>query len=163
MSKMWEDIKDFHKMFSLPQNELPSVLNKELYDFRYRFMYEELGEFEDAHDRGDVVKAFDALLDLVYVAMGTAYMMNVPWDEGWSHVQYANMTKKRAEKVGDSKRGSTFDVVKPEGWVAPDAMIEAEINIHENMLLLAKHERMIIILEKIMGPINECDNKDGDA
>jgi hypothetical protein len=39
-------------------------------------------------------------------------------------VQKANMAKVRVAKAEDSKRGSTFDVRKPEGWVGPEARLE---------------------------------------
>lgn len=142
MSKMWEDIEAFHQQFMLPQQEVPSLLPKELYEFRLKFMHEELKEFEDACYLKDTVKAFDALLDLVYVAMGTAYMMNMPWEEGWDHVQKANMAKRRAKKESESARGTTYDVVKPEGWVGPDKMLLAEIIMHEHQLLIQKRDRL---------------------
>lgn len=41
------------------------------------------------------------------------------WFELWNDVQRANMSKERAKKASDSKRGSTWDVVKPAGWVGP--------------------------------------------
>lgn len=69
----------------------------------------------------DHAQTFDALIDMVYVAFGTAHLFGYPWHEGWGLVQAANMTKVRAQSDGsDSKRGSSFDVVKPEGWRAPD-------------------------------------------
>jgi predicted HAD superfamily Cof-like phosphohydrolase len=127
-----------------PRTQLdPSIL-----PFRVKFMLEELDEFckatgvtfttagsggEDEVDLGlleinidssksiDHAEAFDALIDLVYVAMGTAHFMGYPWRLGWRLVQRANMSKVRAQKdASDSKRGSSFDVVKPPGWKAPD-------------------------------------------
>ena len=132
MSEMWDDIRSFHKKFKLPQCNVPSLLEKEMYEFRLRFMQEELEEFGEAVKNNDRMKAFDALLDLVYVAMGTAYMMNMPWDDGWRHVQNANMVKVRALRESDSTRGSTYDVVKPKGWIPPDRLLLAEILIHEH-------------------------------
>ena len=41
------------------------------------------------------------------------------WLELWNDVQRANMSKVRAQKAADSKRGSQWDVVKPAGWVGP--------------------------------------------
>ena len=121
-SSMVEDIAAFHQRFRLPGPSAPELLPTEhLFEFRKGFMHEELAEFEEAHKRGDLAEAADALIDLVYVAMGTAYMMGLPWDELWNDVQRANMTKVRAEAAGDSKRGSTFDVVKPPGWVPPQS------------------------------------------
>lgn len=71
----------------------------------------------------------DGLVDLVYVTLGTAYLhglfhdhMNsqLPtiFEDAWRRVQEANMQKVRA--TVETKRGTTFDVVKPEGWKAPD-------------------------------------------
>lgn len=70
----------------------------------------------------DLHKAADALADLTYVALGTAHLMGLPFDTVWDTVQRANMTKERATGADDprSKRGSALDVVKPEGWIAPN-------------------------------------------
>jgi predicted HAD superfamily Cof-like phosphohydrolase len=55
-------------------------------------------------------------------------MMHLPWARCWQHVQDSNMAKKRAERDGsNSKRHSPWDVVKPDGWVAPDAKIAMEL------------------------------------
>jgi len=124
MSNMWHDIQQFHENFLLPQNEFPSLMEKEMCEFRMKFMQEELAEFEDAVERKDLVKAFDALIDLAYVVLGTAYICNFPWAEGWSIVHEANMKKTRVKKLSDSLRGSMYDVVKPDGWVPPDDQLK---------------------------------------
>lgn len=41
------------------------------------------------------------------------------WVELWNDVQRANMSKERALREADSKRGSTYDVIKPVGWIPP--------------------------------------------
>lgn len=41
------------------------------------------------------------------------------WTLLWDDVQRANMSKERALKASDSKRGSTYDVIKPAGWIPP--------------------------------------------
>lgn len=66
------------------------------------------------------MESFDALIDLVYVALGTAYLHRFPFNEGWARVQEANMRKVRANKKSDSKRRTTHDVVKPPGWRSPE-------------------------------------------
>jgi len=138
---MWSDIQAFHERFLLPQNEVPSVPDVEMFAFRFKFMHEELEEFREAVGGNDVGKAFDALIDLVYVAMGTAYIMNLPWDDGWAEVQKANMMKMRAKKVSDSTRGSMYDVVKPKGWVPPDRMLCSVLIQHEHKLLIDKFRK----------------------
>lgn len=143
----FDDVGNFHEKFDLPTSfDLedepgPREYDRGLMKFRARFLLEELQEFLEAAgleigwnsvqqkftvlDWGprpiDEAKMFDALLDLTYVAMGTAHMRGYPWQEGWRRVQEANMTKIRAQKDGsDSLRGSAFDVVKPEGFIPPD-------------------------------------------
>lgn len=140
MSEMWDDIATFHKKFSIPQQELPSYPSKEMMEFRIKFLQEELDEFVVAYGNENLVKGFDALIDLVYVAMGTAYIMNVPWDKGWYRVQAANLAKVRAKKASHSTRGSTFDVVKPTGWVPPDQLLLAEVLLHEHAMLMRRHK-----------------------
>ena len=116
---MYQDLVDFHLKFGLIGPPVPQLLDQETFLFRVKFLHEELTEFKKAHRRGDLVEAADGLIDLVYVAMGTAYLMGLPWDRLWAEVQRSNMAKERAVKVEQSKRGSTLDVVKPVGWIPP--------------------------------------------
>ena len=90
--------------------------------FRIIFLFEEMQELVDGFEADDLEEQFDALIDLVYVALGTAWMLGVPFGEGWSRVHRANMKKVRCDDEFDprSKRMHKFDVVKPEGWVSPD-------------------------------------------
>lgn len=124
MTSNFTDVGDFHHKFGLPAFPSltePKPLDPELLRFRIRFLEEELEEFKQASEQGDPVEQFDALLDLVYVAMGTAHLLGFPWQEGWDEVQRSNMAKVRAASDGtDSKRGSSYDVVKPAGWTPPN-------------------------------------------
>lgn len=121
----YDDVGEFHERFDLDNTTHrgvgPRDVDPDLMAFRIRFLHEELREFEVAVESNDRVQQFDALLDLVYVAMGTAHLLGLPWQAGWDEVQRANLTKIRAAADGsDSVRGSAFDVVKPEGWQPPD-------------------------------------------
>lgn len=119
----YQDVQDFHTKYGVPLANAPTLLEGEAYNFRLGFMQEELQEFVQANYDGDLAKALDALLDLVYVAYGTAQMMGVPpamWQEMWDAVQHANMSKVRASSASESKRGTSLDVVKPAGWEGPD-------------------------------------------
>lgn len=83
---------------------------------RARFIREELEELEEAIKSGDYAGVADALVDLVYVAKGTANMLALPWAELFYDVHRANMAK----VPGVGKRGNLVDVIKPEGWRGPD-------------------------------------------
>lgn len=129
------DIEEFHKRFGLEYTGKPRCLPVELLLFRQGFMREELDEYDACtgmalailkgdvppnHDlRHELADALDSLVDLVYVALGTAYLHGYDFREAWRRVHEANMKKVRVERIEDSKRGSTFDVVKPPGWQPP--------------------------------------------
>lgn len=137
---MWDDVCSFHHHFQIPQTDVPGFLSEELMTYRMEFLQEELDEFIEAYRNNDETKAWDALMDLVYVALGTAYMMNLPWDDGWFHVQRANMLKVRAQHADESKRNTAVDVIKPEGWVSPDMRLQA-------ILLEKKHQALMRIFD----------------
>jgi predicted HAD superfamily Cof-like phosphohydrolase len=110
---MWQDIKAFHEKFGLAYDGPPRDLPKDLASFRLGFIFEELDELIIAENKADQL---DALVDLVYVVMGTAYLQGFDFKEAWDRVHKANMAKIR----GASKRSEGYDVIKPEGWTAPD-------------------------------------------
>ena len=132
---MFNKVGDFHEKFGLervpeffhPLSVLvrtippPAVkLDPELIKFRLRFLREELEEIEQGYRDGDLEQVADGLVDLVYVALGTAHLHRLPFNELFSAVHEANMKKVRAQSSADSKRGSFYDVVKPDGWQKPD-------------------------------------------
>jgi predicted HAD superfamily Cof-like phosphohydrolase len=125
------DVGQFHHKFGLPSvifDGGPKPVNleddelQEVLQVRYNFMREELDEFMVGWTEDDIEQMADALVDLVYVAMGTAHFLGLPWEALWAEVQRANMKKVRATGDDDplSKRHTRFDVVKPEGWRPPD-------------------------------------------
>lgn len=120
MKTNFEDIIDFHQEYQVPCSHAPALLDLDAHNFRRAFLQEELDEFQTSYAAQDIEGCADALVDLVYVAMGTALMMGIPWQRIWDEVQRANMTKRLAKPDGsDSKRGSSLDVVKPPGWLGP--------------------------------------------
>ena len=141
-STHFEDVRAFHDKFELMRADRPRHLTRRKLKERLEFMLEELQEFaadsgleivEEHIPAGDepagrrlVVRESgyndqhldgqaDALVDIVYVALGTAVMLGLPWQELWNDVQRANMSKVR----GVTKRGHAVDVTKPEGWIGP--------------------------------------------
>ena len=88
-------------------------------------LQEELKEFNDAVMQGQIVESVDALIDLMYFAVGGL------WKHGLTHEQIvksmravhaANMLKRKG-KVAKRYTGAA-DAVKPEDWVAPEEAIQ---------------------------------------
>lgn len=119
----FRDVLEFHQKLGLPVGRRPALLTNSLFGQRSTFMLEELVEFQDAHWSSDLAKAADSLLDLVYVAKGTAVCMGLPWEKCWGHVHAANMRKGRGADEGGFKQS----VTKPRGWVSPDGAIAREL------------------------------------
>ncbi len=121
---MFNMVGQFHTKFGLPTayKGPPRWLSPEELEFRIRFIREELDEYLEGVLSKDMAKAADALVDLVYVVLGTAHFHAFPFDEIFAEVQRANMAKERSSGDSDprSKRGSSLDVVKPVGWTPPD-------------------------------------------
>lgn len=117
---MFKDVQSFHEKFLIPRAERPTLPEAEMAKFRDDFMQEELNEYRLAIQQRDMAGVLDALVDLVYVALGTADIYGLPFEDAWRAVHSANMAKVRAARPEDSKRGTGFDVVKPAGWVKPD-------------------------------------------
>jgi predicted HAD superfamily Cof-like phosphohydrolase len=117
-----EDVEEFHFKFGIEVPSEPAQLTTDVAQFRIKFMQEELDEYVLATAQGDVEGQIDALVDLVYVALGTSDLQGFNWQAHWNEVQRANMSKVRAENADDprSKRKHAIDVVKPEGWTGPD-------------------------------------------
>ncbi len=130
-----QDILAFHTKFGLEYHGKPRLLSDDLKAFREKFLQEELDEYKDGTTEEGIARSekahhpvnieeqledqLDALVDLAYVLLGTAHLQGFNFEEAWNRVHAANMAKVRADKVSDSKRGSTFDVVKPAGWTKP--------------------------------------------
>lgn len=117
------DVAAFHEKFGLLRPRSPRKLPLKVYAERFSFMLSEVIEFQEAYFAGDEVKQLDSLLDLVYVAMGTAVMAGYPWEECWAHVHAANMQKELVRGKRDYKNGIT----KPKGWQSPDMQIAVEL------------------------------------
>lgn len=124
----FEDVLDFHERFNVPVGSRPQLLTGEAAEFRLGFLKEELKEILEAQEQGDLEGVADGLVDLVYVALGMAAWMGLPWQALWNEVQRANMSKVPAGELA-TRLGKTleeigarhpFDVRKPEGWTPPN-------------------------------------------
>ena len=134
MVDLIDDINRFHRKFGFKKTDKPSIPDDpELVNFRTSFLIEELAEYTNAITQKNKAEVLDALVDIVYIALGTAWLFNLPFEKAWKEVQRANMEKIRAKDT-TGKRGTKFDVIKPKNWKPPniERIVEEEIEINEN-------------------------------
>jgi len=108
---MTKDVKTFLNKFELMYEGKPRKLSEQMHQTRVEHIHEEACEYMMADNLED---KFDALIDLVYVAIGTAVLHGLDFEEGWRRVHQCNMRKVR-DKTTNIKSG----IKKPAGWQRP--------------------------------------------
>ena len=140
MKKLIDDITELHKKMGVDK---PKGTDYTHALFRMKFLMEELHETIEAcglhydknfHDifnkyKGKIneEEVLDGLVDMMVVLVGTAHFFGYTNDidgttlleRAWDRVQEANMSKVPVKSAEESKRGSKFDLLKPEGWKKP--------------------------------------------
>lgn len=119
----YEKVKEFHKLFNQPIQDEPKFMPIERALIRAEWMKEEIDEFLNSEGLADQV---DAMIDLIYYALGTMVELGVYPDTFFDIVHNANMKKINKDKI---IYGPENKVLKPINWVNPKKIIDYEINI----------------------------------
>lgn len=158
---MMNDIAAFHKKFGQEYIGKIRALPITFARFRHKFMVEEADEWlqaqeaintsldeqqqttapVDSHDAADLTHNFhlalDSIVDQLYITLGNAYAQGFEAQmiqTAWDRVHAANMQKVRADKENPSARGyAAYDIVKPQGWTAPDHSDLVEDHTYSNL------------------------------
>jgi predicted HAD superfamily Cof-like phosphohydrolase len=131
---LFADVTMFHVKFGQGYDGPPRTWpdgGVEEDQFRIKFMREEVDEYEHhqtllTHGAEHIPTGrrtadagrLDAVADIVFVALGTAYKHGWDFYEAWRRVVRANMRKELASGVGDDV--GKWKIRKPVGWIAPD-------------------------------------------
>ncbi len=114
MNAEWEKVRAFQKAMEQPFRDTPKKMTKRRRTQRHKWMKEELSEFKAS---ATVVDQVDAMIDLIYLALGTLVEIGAKPDVPFDLVHEANMNKLWADgkpRLVDGK------VKKPQGWKAPE-------------------------------------------
>lgn len=124
MKKEWNGVREFHEKFGHPCPEQPAMIDTKRALSRGKWMNEEVAEFLVAKD---IYEQADAMIDLIYFALGTMVEMGLEADELFDIVQSANMAKlfPDGKPHYNPKDGK---VIKPEGWEDPAPKIRKYID-----------------------------------
>lgn len=91
-----DEVEKFNDLMGKPNNYEPTIPERKEWEFVYNFILEELEEYREACEKGDIVEVLDALCDITYVSLGNGVMLHGLKDKIWSayqEVQASNMSK----------------------------------------------------------------------
>ena len=91
-----DEVEEFNAVMGKPNNYEPVIPERKEWEFVYNFVLEELEEYREACERGDIVEVLDALCDITYVATGNGTMLHGLKDKIWpayQEVQASNLSK----------------------------------------------------------------------
>ena len=125
MNREWEAVRLFHEKFNHPIGNGPRRMDEERARKRYNWMQEEIDEFLEAVEEGDIVEQADAMIDVIYFALGTLVEMGIRPDALFDIVQRANMGKLWAD--GRPHCSADGKTLKPDTWEDPHGKLRAAI------------------------------------
>jgi hypothetical protein len=90
------EVEEFNATMGKPNNYEPVIPEEKEWMFVYNFILEELEEYKEACETGNIVEVLDALCDIAYVSIGNGAMLHGLKDKLWEayqEVQASNMSK----------------------------------------------------------------------
>ncbi len=94
MKDAYRMVAEFHRAFGHDAPDAPVLVSNETRNLRENLITEELWEYYEACEAGDIVAIADALADLAYVVIGTAVAHGLTrFDEVFKEIHRSNMSK----------------------------------------------------------------------
>ena len=90
------EVEELNNTFGKTNNYEPTIPDEKEWRFVYDFILEELQEYKEACERGDIVEVLDALCDIAYVSIGNGTMLHGLKSKIWpayQEVQASNLSK----------------------------------------------------------------------
>ncbi len=87
------DVQQFMQKADQLQPDKPTMPSEDVKQLRVNLIYEELTELRLALKDNDLVEAYDAIIDLLVVTIGTANALGMRLQPGWDEVHRSNMSK----------------------------------------------------------------------
>ncbi|MBQ9013121.1 MAG: HAD family hydrolase [Bacilli bacterium] len=125
MNNEYNEVKKFHIAFNHPVSDRPKLMDEKRAEKRYLWMLEEINEFMEASKNKDITEQADAMIDVIYFALGTLVEMGINPDPLFKIVQEANMSKLWSD--GKPHYNDDGKVIKPFGWKDPHKKLELAI------------------------------------
>ncbi len=112
MKKQILMVREFHKKFKALAPDKPTLIPKDKSDNRYRLMKEEVEEYLNAVEKGDLPEISKELADILYVVFGTIveHGLHNKMEAIFEEVHKSNMSKDYHE----------YKMIKGSGYVKAD-------------------------------------------
>ena len=123
----FNNIEDFARTFDVaPAWKDNHRVDVDILNLRLRLIEEEVlyelvpavEKLQKSSTLENLVPVADGIVDSVYVLLGLAVALDLPWDELWREVHNSNMAKIHAD--GTVHRREDGKILKPDGWTPPD-------------------------------------------
>jgi len=95
MKKQHQQLSEFHAAFNYTYPDTLSIPEPEEFALRQRILQEEVDELKEAGEIGDIVAVADAVVDCLYILVGTAQKFGFSdrLEELFDEVHRSNMSK----------------------------------------------------------------------
>lgn len=137
MRKQINQVKEFHNAFNIPVVVYPQMPSAQRCQLRHAILQEEVDELNHAANNRDIVAAADAIIDCLYVLIGTAHEFGLAniIELCFNEVHKSNMSKLAAD--GKPILRNDGKVLKGENYRKPDlsSIVESEISSNSKHLL----------------------------
>jgi hypothetical protein len=122
---MINDVLEFTTTFGHIFEPAPKIPGQRIRELRHKLISDEWDEFTEAWENNDIPEMADAICDMIYVLIGTAFAYGIPLAHCWRMVQNSNMNKLwtlEEIKVGVWEADVIADGGSPR-WAVGDAIV----------------------------------------
>lgn len=123
LNNLFDLVADFHEKFNHPIRYSPNRLDQDRLNKRIQWMEEEIKELRES---SDIYEQADALIDLIYFAIGTFVEMGIYPQKLFDIVHTSNMSKLHPD--GKPRYHSDGKTKKPAEWEDPYYKIKSYID-----------------------------------
>lgn len=120
MQDLQRDVERFMLAADQPVSRVPEVIGSDQEKLYLNLIKEEYEELVTAMSEKDIVESADAIADLVWVVIGLASTIGIPFDSVWKEVKRSNDSKTVDGTL--IKNPETGKVMKPDTFSEPDLL-----------------------------------------
>jgi predicted HAD superfamily Cof-like phosphohydrolase len=130
MKTQFEMVKEFREQVELPVANAPTLLSEADILHHTQHLIKKISEIIEANRTKDLQDIAELTVDLVYLTMGMAHNMGLPFNELFNAVHASNLMKEKGSDWVRTHIGCEWHINRPIGYMSPQGI--------ENILVDAK-------------------------